>query len=144
MSGLVTRLSCLCMLTVWAGSLAHYSYAGYVNQYSIRSEIHQLRKRLWELEQRVLDPHPLQGLVFLEDHSVLAFRVTAGVGRAAYDRYVTNGTNDDSPLDRSDLPCGCLTVNGSLPCDRHYRSRILDDWPGSLIDTVRWFPLRYI
>ncbi|KAK7480628.1 hypothetical protein BaRGS_00028100 [Batillaria attramentaria] len=77
------------------------------------------------------------GLVFMEDHSVLAFRATAGVGVSAYERYVATGSNDDSPLARSDLPCGCLTVNGSLPCDRHYRSRILDDWPSSSIDTVR-------
>nr|KAG5694818.1 hypothetical protein BaRGS_019195 [Batillaria attramentaria] len=71
------------MLTVWAGSLADYSYAGYVNQYSIRSEIHQLRKRHYR--SRILDDWP-----------------------------------------------------GSLiDTLRHYRSRILDDWPSSSIDTVR-------
>ena len=46
------------------------------------------------------------------------------------------GHHGDEPSVRSLVPCGCMTVNGSLPCDRHFRSRILDHWPSASIDEV--------
>ncbi|KAK7504896.1 hypothetical protein BaRGS_00003924 [Batillaria attramentaria] len=67
----------------------------------------------------------------------LAFRLTAGVNQSAYDKYVDSGTHDDTPQARASLLPGCLTLNGSLPCNTHYRSRLLDEWPGDAIDTVR-------
>nr|KAG5712323.1 hypothetical protein BaRGS_023902 [Batillaria attramentaria] len=66
----------------------------------------------------------------------LAFRLTAGVNQSAYDKYVDSGTHDDTPQARASLLPGCLTLNGSLPCNTHYRSRLLDEWPGDAIDTV--------
>ncbi|KAK7504895.1 hypothetical protein BaRGS_00003923 [Batillaria attramentaria] len=67
----------------------------------------------------------------------LACRLTAGVNQSAYDKYVDSGTHDDTPQARASLLPGCLTLNGSLPCNTHYRSRLLDEWPGDAIDTVR-------
>lgn len=67
---------------------------------------------------------------------VLVFRATAGIGRPVYDAWSDVGHHDDDPLTRATLPCGCTSVNGSLPCDRHYRSRLLDSWPSASIDEV--------
>ncbi|XP_025099049.1 uncharacterized protein LOC112566859 isoform X1 [Pomacea canaliculata] len=68
---------------------------------------------------------------------VLAFRATRGIGKPVYDTWTAVGHHDDDPVTRISLPCGCTSVDGSLPCDRHYRSRLLDTWPSSSIDQVR-------
>ena len=70
------------------------------------------------------------------DDWILAFRATAGIGRPVYDAWTHVGHHDDDPMTRDNLPCGCVTINGSLPCDRHYRSRLLDTWPSASIDEV--------
>ncbi|KAK7491335.1 hypothetical protein BaRGS_00017436, partial [Batillaria attramentaria] len=75
--------------------------------------------------------------VWYDDDWMLAFRATAGIGRPVYDAWTDVGHHDDDPMTRATLPCGCTTVNGSLPCDRHYRSRLLDLWPSASIDEVR-------
>ncbi|XP_076450694.1 uncharacterized protein LOC143286793 isoform X2 [Babylonia areolata] len=61
---------------------------------------------------------------------ILAFRLTPGIGKSSYDTYTKVGYNDDDPLVRRVMPAGCLTVDGSQPCDRHYRSKVLDLWDG--------------
>ena len=77
-------------------------------------------------------------LLFLDNGYALAFRLTAGIGHNSFEKYTAVGRNDDADgLTLAGVPCGCLTVNGSLPCDRHFRSRLLDAWPASLIDRVR-------
>ncbi|XP_025099047.1 uncharacterized protein LOC112566858 isoform X2 [Pomacea canaliculata] len=68
---------------------------------------------------------------------VLAFRATRGIGKPVYDTWTAVGRHDDDPVTRLALPCGCTSVNSSLPCDRHYRSRLLDTWPSAAIDQVR-------
>nr|KAG5710875.1 hypothetical protein BaRGS_027026 [Batillaria attramentaria] len=103
----------------------------------LEGTVTDLEGTVTDLEDTVNNPDPLEGLVFLEDNCVLAFRATAGIGQEVWAKYSANGTNDDGPLARSTLECGCLTVDGSLPCNTHYRSRLLDDWPGAQIDTVR-------
>nr|KAG5688311.1 hypothetical protein BaRGS_009943 [Batillaria attramentaria] len=44
-------------------------------------------------------------------------------------------------MKRLAMPCGCLSVDGREPCDRHYRSSLLDVWPSTVIDKVRvsWY-----
>ncbi|XP_076466947.1 uncharacterized protein LOC143298123 [Babylonia areolata] len=75
--------------------------------------------------------------IWVDDDWMLAFRATAGIGQPVYDAWTHKGHHDDDPMSRQTLPCGCTTVNGSLPCDRHYRSRLLDIWPSASIDQVR-------
>jgi len=75
--------------------------------------------------------------IWTDDDWILAFRATKGIGQPVYESWVNHGHHDDDPMTRDTLPCGCSTVNGSLPCDRHYRSRLLDNWPSASIDQVR-------
>jgi len=75
--------------------------------------------------------------IYYDDGWILAFRATAGIGQSVYAAWTQHGHHDDDPLIRATLPCGCTTVNGSLPCDRHYRSRLLDSWPSAAIDQVK-------
>ncbi|XP_025099788.1 uncharacterized protein LOC112567338 isoform X2 [Pomacea canaliculata] len=71
------------------------------------------------------------------DDWVLVFRAAQGIEKSVYDTWTAAGRHDDDPITRLTLPCGCTSVNGSLPCDRHYRSRILDTWPSLSIDQVK-------
>nr|KAG5696039.1 hypothetical protein BaRGS_017151 [Batillaria attramentaria] len=87
-----------------------------------------------ELVKQELDA--TQGLFRMDDNSILAFRLTAGTDSSAYGRYTSVGYNDDHPMVHAGWNCGCRSVDGILPCNRHYRSRFLDLWPSSLIDTV--------
>ncbi|XP_076450150.1 uncharacterized protein LOC143286462 [Babylonia areolata] len=68
---------------------------------------------------------------------ILAFRLTPGIGKSSYDTYTKVGYNDDVPLVRTVMPAGCLTVDGSQPCDRHYRSKVLDLWDGLRVEKAR-------
>ncbi|KAL8579576.1 hypothetical protein ACOMHN_025529 [Nucella lapillus] len=77
------------------------------------------------------------GFIWFDNTWILTFRATAGIGQPVYDAWTHVGHHDDDPMTRDTLPCGCTTVNGSLPCDRHYRSRLLDTWPSASIDQVR-------
>ncbi|KAK7482378.1 hypothetical protein BaRGS_00026397, partial [Batillaria attramentaria] len=88
-----------------------------------------------ELVKQELDA--TQGLFRMDDNSILAFRLTAGTDSSAYGRYTSVGYNDDHPMVHAGWNCGCRSVDGILPCNRHYRSRFLDLWPSSLIDTVK-------
>ena len=68
---------------------------------------------------------------------MLAFRLTPGIQRSAYDKYISIGNNDDDDdLVKSRVPCGCKTTDGRLFCDRHYRSRLLDMWDRLGIEKV--------
>ena len=79
---------------------------------------------------------PLADFIVYDNDWILAFRGTKGIGQSVYDAWTHVGHHDDDPMTRDTLPCGCTTVNGSLPCDRHYRSRLLDSWPSNSIDQV--------
>nr|KAG5703766.1 hypothetical protein BaRGS_009564 [Batillaria attramentaria] len=92
----------------------------------------QLTAEVKNIQQKLASREP----VVLEDNRLLVFRLTAGNNKVAYDAYTDVGNNDDEGY-RANVRCGCLTVNGSLPCETHYRSRLLDHWPSSVIDTVR-------
>lgn len=75
--------------------------------------------------------------IWSDDEWAMVFRATSGISQPVYDAWVNKGHHDDDPMVRATLPCGCTTVNGSLPCDRHYRSRLLDSWPSSSIDEIK-------
>nr|QIQ54694.1 capsule gland specific secretory protein [Reishia bronni] len=69
---------------------------------------------------------------------LLAFRLTGGIKKSAYDKYVAVGLYDDSnDLVFYSMPCGCKTTNSSLYCDRHYRSVLLDLMPLLPVEKVR-------
>ena len=83
-------------------------------------------------------------LVSMDDGYYLAFRLTAHIGRSAYDKYTAIGVNDDSDsLVFDNVPCGCKTTDGRLYCDRHYRSKLLDLWKNLPIDKVRTISLMF-
>ncbi|KAK7488060.1 hypothetical protein BaRGS_00020651 [Batillaria attramentaria] len=73
--------------------------------------------------------------VYLDNGYLLAFRVTPGIGVSVFDTYMRTGYDDDNYVARLTMPCGCTSVDGSQPCDRHYRGKVLDTW--SNIDRVR-------
>nr|KAG5696146.1 hypothetical protein BaRGS_026505 [Batillaria attramentaria] len=73
--------------------------------------------------------------VYLDNGYLLAFRVTPGIGVSVFDTYMRAGYDDDNYVARLTMPCGCTSVDGSQPCDRHYRGKVLDTW--SNIDRVR-------
>ncbi|XP_076471834.1 uncharacterized protein LOC143301430 [Babylonia areolata] len=75
-----------------------------------------------------------------EDVFYLVFRVQAGLNQSAYARYMdTNNANDDDDAIDLDFAIwyGCTSIDGRLPCDRHFRSRILDKWEHLPIEEVR-------
>ncbi|XP_071084036.1 uncharacterized protein [Haliotis cracherodii] len=58
----------------------------------------------------------------------LVFRATAGLNQSALEEYTNSSHRDDQYTVVNNVPKGCLSLNGSIPCDRHYRSRYLDTW----------------
>ncbi|KAK7476344.1 hypothetical protein BaRGS_00032403 [Batillaria attramentaria] len=86
----------------------------------VTPEVTQLKQRLDKLEQMTLDP------IKLSDDFVIAFRAQAGIGKSVMDAFRKTGYHDDTAVARSEMPCGCFDVHGW--CDRHYRSRVLDNW----------------
>ncbi|XP_012943944.1 uncharacterized protein LOC101864651 [Aplysia californica] len=58
----------------------------------------------------------------------MVFRATRGIGVRAYDHWMNSSYHDDNFDLASSIPIGCLTVDTSLPCDRHFRTRALDEW----------------
>ncbi|XP_076470497.1 uncharacterized protein LOC143300601 isoform X2 [Babylonia areolata] len=73
-----------------------------------------------------------------QDGFLMVFRLTAGLGKSPLDRYAAVGDADDAgDMFFSLLPCGCKSANGSLPCDRHFRSVLLDLWPRLAVDKVK-------
>ncbi|XP_035827504.1 uncharacterized protein LOC118478291 [Aplysia californica] len=60
----------------------------------------------------------------------VVFRAFAGIGKSVYERWTETGVNDDFPVT---APSGCLNLSPDLPpCDKHYRSAILDNWPSDI------------
>ncbi|KAK7468156.1 hypothetical protein BaRGS_00036620, partial [Batillaria attramentaria] len=74
-----------------------------------------------------------------------AIKPTGKPRRASTRRVMTStlwkAATNDKPMKRLAMPCGCLSVDGREPCDRHYRSSLLDVWPSTVIDKVRvsWY-----
>ncbi|XP_041365177.1 uncharacterized protein LOC121380429 [Gigantopelta aegis] len=68
---------------------------------------------------------------------ILVFRATSRINQSAYDTWTTPGHYDDYPALRHDVPVGCLSVNGSHSCDRHFKSKLIDIWNSSNIAQVR-------
>ncbi|KAL8579575.1 hypothetical protein ACOMHN_025528 [Nucella lapillus] len=101
--------------------------------------IRQLSSKLNDVisENQMLKAAQNSHFIWFDNSWILAFRATAGIGQPVNDAWTHVGHHDDDPMTRDTLPCGCTTVNGSLPCDRHYRSRLLDAWPSGSIDQVR-------
>ncbi|PVD28619.1 hypothetical protein C0Q70_11212 [Pomacea canaliculata] len=100
--------------------------------------IEQLNSRLQDVTSRLqASEAALKAYFIWYDDWVLVFRAAQGIEKSVYDTWTAAGRHDDDPITRLTLPCGCTSVNGSLPCDRHYRSRILDTWPSLSIDQVK-------
>ncbi|XP_012941939.2 uncharacterized protein LOC106012717 [Aplysia californica] len=60
----------------------------------------------------------------------VVFRAFAGIRKSVYERWTETGVNDDFPVT---APAGCLNLSPDLPpCDKHYRSAILDNWPSDI------------
>jgi len=84
------------------------------------SELTQAKDRLEGLQA-------LQDLTrdftWLDDEWVLAFRISSGIGQMAYEAFYSTAA------------CGSPLAK---VCGQHYRNnKLLDNWPSSLIDTVR-------
>ncbi|XP_046575259.1 uncharacterized protein LOC124283276 [Haliotis rubra] len=58
----------------------------------------------------------------------LVFRATAGINQSAFEEYTNSTRRDDQYTIVNNVPKGCLSLNGSIPCDRHYRTRHLETW----------------
>ncbi|XP_076463578.1 uncharacterized protein LOC143295821 [Babylonia areolata] len=100
----------------------------------------QQQRQQQQQEETSSTPQPPpsgDGGVVRQGDYTLAFRLTPGIGQSSYDTYTKVGHNDDDPLVRRVLPAGCLTVDGSLPCDRHYRSKVLDLWDRLRVEKAR-------
>ncbi|XP_041367477.1 uncharacterized protein LOC121382061 [Gigantopelta aegis] len=72
-----------------------------------------------------------------DDDWVLVFRATRLINQSAYDTWVNPGHYDDYPALRQDVPVGCLSVNGSHYCDRHYKSKLINIWNSANIAQVK-------
>ncbi|GFR89196.1 hypothetical protein ElyMa_000788200 [Elysia marginata] len=59
----------------------------------------------------------------------LVFRLQSGKSDLAYATWINDGRHDDAPLAAS-FPVACLRMFDYASCDRHFRSRIIDDWNG--------------
>ena len=71
------------------------------------------------------------------DGYYMAFRAQPGISKPVYQRFIDKGNNDDDDaIVFNNVPCGCKTTDGRLPCDRHYRSKLLDLWDRLPIDKV--------
>nr|KAI8739379.1 hypothetical protein BgiMline_023934 [Biomphalaria glabrata] len=57
----------------------------------------------------------------------LAFRAQRGINSAFYDLWITNGLQDDHPLN-NDFPMECYRMDYYGSCKRHFRSSLLDAW----------------
>lgn len=123
-------------LTIENQQLRNRLSTGEVSQNTQTQRLAQTVAQL-QMEVASLGARVSRDFIWTEDGWALVFRATQGIGQPVYDAWVNNGHHDDDPIIRSTLPCGCTTVNGSLPCDRHYRSRLLDSWPSASIDEVR-------
>ncbi|XP_067684476.1 uncharacterized protein [Haliotis asinina] len=58
----------------------------------------------------------------------LVFRATAGINQSALEEYMNSTRRDDQYTIVNKVPTGCLSLNGSIPCDRQYRTRHLETW----------------
>ncbi|GFR97480.1 hypothetical protein ElyMa_000994000 [Elysia marginata] len=58
---------------------------------------------------------------------VLAFRAQKEINVSFYDTWSYTGLYHDDPVP-GDLPQACLRLVDYKSCDRHFRSKILDDW----------------
>ena len=71
------------------------------------------------------------------DGWALAFRAQGGCGISVYDAWTNYSHHDDAPYGNTALEFGCLTLNGSRPCNSHFRSKYLDVWDSLNIKEVR-------
>lgn len=67
--------------------------------------------------------------VTMDGNWTLVFRLQAATSVPAYDTWVNDGQQDDSPLFGS-FPLACLRMFDYASCDRHFRSHVLDNWNG--------------
>ena len=58
----------------------------------------------------------------------LVFRAQSGVGEPTWESWNNTGVYNDNPVPQ-DFPLACLRLTNYSTCDRHFRSRILDNWP---------------
>ncbi|XP_067685044.1 uncharacterized protein [Haliotis asinina] len=75
--------------------------------------------------------------VVLIDGWVLVFRITAGINVFSYDVWMNSSIYHDYPADRDDIMPGCRSINSSLPCDLHFRSKVLNEWRSLRISQVK-------
>ncbi|XP_046563705.1 uncharacterized protein LOC124272539 [Haliotis rubra] len=75
--------------------------------------------------------------VVLIDGWVLVFRISAGINVFSYDVWMNSSIYHDYPADRDDVMPGCRSINSSLPCDLHFRSKILNEWSSLNISQVK-------
>ncbi|XP_071083329.1 uncharacterized protein [Haliotis cracherodii] len=75
--------------------------------------------------------------VVLIDGWALVFRISAGINVFSYDVWMNSSVYHDHPLDRKDVMPGCRSLNSSLPCDLHFRSKALNEWTSLNIIQVK-------
>ncbi|RUS87593.1 hypothetical protein EGW08_004638 [Elysia chlorotica] len=57
----------------------------------------------------------------------LVFRSQSRIGVSTYETWIDSAHQDDNPYP-SDFPAACLGLSLYDNCDRHFRSRVLDNW----------------
>ncbi|GFR92611.1 hypothetical protein ElyMa_002623400 [Elysia marginata] len=60
----------------------------------------------------------------------LVFRLQSGKPGLAYDTWIDTNRHDDEKPSSETFPLACLRMFDYASCDRHFRSKILDDWSG--------------
>ncbi|XP_046372213.2 sushi, von Willebrand factor type A, EGF and pentraxin domain-containing protein 1-like [Haliotis rufescens] len=68
---------------------------------------------------------------------ILLLRVTADVNVSPYDVWMDDLIYHDHPAVPGNLQPGCMTLDTSLPCDMHFKSKLVTTWETANIEQVK-------
>ncbi|XP_071083688.1 uncharacterized protein [Haliotis cracherodii] len=68
---------------------------------------------------------------------ILLLRVTADVNVSPYDVWMDDLIYHDHPAVPGNLQAGCMTIDTSLPCDMHFKSKLVTTWETANIEQVK-------
>ncbi|XP_046563651.1 uncharacterized protein LOC124272498 [Haliotis rubra] len=71
------------------------------------------------------------------DGWVLLLRATADVNISVYDVWMDDTIYHDHPVVNENLQPGCMTLDTSLPCDMHFKSKLVSTWENASIGQVK-------